>query len=279
MPPASERSVIEAKVKAVSARNPVYAGPAAWMGGLLARTLRAAYGAPGPDTSPQGKERLARGQSYLDPETVELDWARAGSLYRDLAAAVEQPEEGRDPAARLEQALEGDEVAGAGLFRALLTGDLGSVEDTAQRLGLDPPVLALLLRLALRPQLRELAAWFEDQGLAKDWSQGHCPLCGSLPLLASLDPENGARRLHCGLCESSWPYPRLKCPFCENQDQEKLEVIKAEEEAGLRVETCQACGHHLRTLDLRELDETVVVPLDEVATWHLEELVRRSRNA
>lgn len=275
MPPESELKTIEAKVKAIEARNQAYAGPASWMGGLLARTVSAPVDPPGPEPDGAGKERLGRGLSYLDPQKAELDWPKARALFSELAEALEQGGQVRGGAERLNEAVSGE---GGGVFRAMLCNDVEAVEAAAKEQGIDPPVLALLLRLALRPQLKALARWFEGLRLAEGWDQGHCPLCGAEPILASLGRDEGRRRLHCGLCESAWSYPRIKCPFCGNQDHEKLFYVKAEEEEGLRAEVCAECGRHLRTIDLRKIDEPVLVPLDEVATWHLEELVRRQRS-
>jgi len=72
------------------------------------------------------------------------------------------------------------------------------------------------------------------------------------------------------LCETAWPYPRLRCPFCENDNREDLSYLKAESEEGLRVDLCNRCGQYLKTIDLRELAGPVIVPLDDVATWHLD---------
>jgi FdhE protein len=155
-------------------------------------------------------------------------------------------------------------------MKAAMTSDFNAIEAAAKKFKIDPPVLALLLRLSLRPALLNVAQTvIEDLDLSQ-WTYGHCPVCGSAPGLADLSGEGGKRSLHCSLCETVWAYPRLQCPFCENNNREDLSYLRAENEEGLRVDLCSRCGNYLKTIDLRELPGTVIVPLDDVATWHLD---------
>ena len=72
------------------------------------------------------------------------------------------------------------------------------------------------------------------------------------------------------MCETVWSYPRLRCPFCENDNREELSYLRAENEEYLRVDLCGRCNNHLKTLDLREISGPIILPLDDVATWHLD---------
>lgn len=63
---------------------------------------------------------------------------------------------------------------------------------------------------------------------------------------------------------------RLRCPFCENENRKDLSYLKAENEDYLRVDLCGRCGQYIKTVDLRELSEAIILPLDDVATWHLD---------
>ncbi|AVX20888.1 formate dehydrogenase formation protein [Carboxydocella sporoproducens DSM 16521] len=79
----------------------------------------------------------------------------------------------------------------------------------------------------------------------------HCPLCGSIPLLAVLSGPGGARQLVCGSCTTRWDYPALACPACGNRDHETLYYRKAEELPGWQLDSCRKCGYSLKVLDLR----------------------------
>jgi FdhE protein len=270
---------IASKLKAIGKRNPAYAEVIEWTGELLSETVRAS-GKFGPPRLSLEQERSPeawlQGRSLLDPGELSLDWEQARALYKRLVGLVETREGGRRQVEGLLQALVEDQEGAPGLLKAALTSDLKAIETAAQPLEIDPPVLTLLLRLSLRPALLDMARAALDRLDLSQWNYGHCPVCGSAPILADLSDEGGKRRLHCSLCETAWPYPRLRCPFCENDNIEDLSYLRAENEEGLRVDLCSGCGHYLKTIDLRELAGPVIVPLDDVATWHLDLIAQQN---
>lgn len=267
---------VERKVAALARRSPAYADLAAWLGGLILTGQEAwrRAGTPRLDVA-RAARRLAEGRPALDPSILALDWRTAREAARAIAAEAAR-EDRQGPAPDLEPVLERIGEDRPGPLRAVLTGDTAALVEAAAGCGLEPPALGLLLLMALRPALRSLAVQAAPM-LPEEWARPACPVCGGEPLLASLSGESGERRLHCGLCETAWPAPRLGCVFCGCQDRERLGYLAAEDEPGLRVDLCDACGRHLKVMDLRELDEPVLVPLDELATWHLDQAAARHR--
>ena len=57
------------------------------------------------------------------------------------------------------------------------------------------------------------------------WESGHCPTCGSWPLLGEFRGLDQSRFLRCGLCADSWEVPRLWCPFCDTRDHDLLSLM------------------------------------------------------
>ncbi len=264
---------IDAKVKAISTRNPVYAEVSQWVGDLLAATVRASATFRPPELSldPQRlPEAWSRGKSFLDPGELSLDWQQAGVLYKQLVEIVKAGKDGPRQIEGLLQTLDEEEDGTPKLMKAVLASDLEVIATAARKLKVDPPVLTLLLRLSLRPAILEVARAVQDLLDFSQWHYGHCPVCGSAPKLADLSGEGGKRTLHCTLCETAWPYIRLQCAFCENDNREELSYLRAESEEGLRVDLCSRCGHYLKTIDLRELSGPIIVPLDDMATYHLD---------
>jgi FdhE protein len=266
---------IDTKVKAIAARNPVYAEISQWVGDLLSETLK---------TSNSGKTHLSefnidqedlrkrceQGRSFLNPEELTLDWETVSALYKRLVQLVGKREDGRRQAEGLLKALEETENETPVVLKAALVSNYEAIEATAKKLNIDSPVLVLLLHLSLRPSLLIIAqAVLENLDLSL-WNHGHCPVCGSAPRLADLSGEGGKRTLHCSLCETAWPYIRLRCPFCENDNKEELSYLRGENEEGLRVDLCGRCNNYLKTVDLREIPGPIILPLDDVATWHLD---------
>jgi FdhE protein len=271
--------VIASKVKTISTRNPAYAEVVQWVGELLAETLR--------DNEPDGihllemnpglkidstvrLEAWKQGRSFLRPRELTLDWEKITALYQRLVELLKKRENGKRQEKGLLKAIAEMENGAPLLIKAVLASDNGTIETSAKALDIDSPVLALLLRLSLRPALIAIAQTVLKQLDLSYWHYGHCPVCGSAPRLADLSGEGGKRRLHCSLCEAAWPYQRLRCPFCENDNREELGYLRAEKEEGLRVDFCDRCNHYLKTIDLRELAGPIIVPLDDTATWHLD---------
>lgn len=266
------------KVRAIKNRNPSLAGAAQLMGDLLSETIRAAEKFCVPELNPDPEylsDACPNGKPFLDLSKLSLDWEQIGALYKRLLKLVENREEGRRQAGGLMRALTRDQEDSHRLMKAMLTSDFETIEATALELDVNPSVLTLLLRMSLRPVLLKAARATLDRLDISDWAYGHCPVCGSAPKLGDLSGEGGKKRLHCSLCETAWPYPRLRCPFCENDNPEKLNYVRAENEEGLRVDVCSNCGLYIKTIDLREMAGPVIVPLDDLATWHLDLIASR----
>jgi FdhE protein len=264
---------INAKVKAIAARNPVYSEISQWVGDLLSTTVKASKNLrpsdikldydPLPETWYQGK-------SLLTPDELSLDWEHAEGLFKQLVDQIKTTKDGQRQVQGLLRALAKDRECPPTLMKAVLASDFETIQTTATELKIDPPILTLLVRLSLRPSLLATAQTLQNLMDLNQWNYGHCPVCGSAPKMADFTGEGGKRTLHCSLCETSWPYIRLRCPFCENDNIKELSYLRAENEEGLRVDLCGRCNNYLKTIDLREISGPIILPLDDVATWHLD---------
>jgi len=96
---------------------------------------------------------------------------------------------------------------------------------------------------------------------------GKCPACGSKPVAGVLRGEgDGAKRgLMCSLCACNWPYRRIICPNCGEEDKNKLPVYVAEQIPHVRVEACDTCQTYLKSVDLTK-DGFAIPQVDEIAT-------------
>jgi FdhE protein len=273
MPPDLED--IALKVKTISTRNPAYIEVVQWVGDLLSETVKTSdfRDVHLPELSVDQEDlrkEWIQGRSLLNPEELDLDWKKISALYKRLVELVEKREDGRRQAEGLLKVIEEKHNETPVMMKAALASNFEAIEASAKAFNIDSPVLALLLRLSLRPSLLIIAQAILEHLDLSLWHHGHCPVCGSAPRLADLSGEGGKRRLHCSLCETAWPYPRLRCPFCENDNREELSYLRAESEEGLRVDLCGRCDNYLKTMDLREITGPVILPLDDVATWHLD---------
>ena len=87
--------------------------------------------------------------------------------------------------------------------------------------------------------------------------------------------EEGKRVLHCPLCAATWNYPRMRCPYCGNENQEELNYFQVEGEAAYRVDLCLHCRNYLKTVDGRELSESLDWEIEDYLTLHLDHLAQK----
>lgn len=157
------------------------------------------------------------------------------------------------------------------VIAAFLSRDESTIVNMAEKVDLEPMVLKFLTHMALRPSLDNLKESVSKRIQKDSWNYGSCPLCGSYPDMAYLG-EEGKRFLHCELCGYEWHYPRLKCPFCENDEPKKLGYFESEEEEGFRVDFCKKCNRYIKTLDMRVIEAPAPLELENLITLHLDML-------
>jgi FdhE protein len=119
-------------------------------------------------------------------------------------------------------------------------------------------------RVLLQPYAEHLALRgkidLEETGAA-------CPFCSARPVAGVLRGEgDGAKRwLLCSLCSTEWPFRRVVCPNCGEQDKDQLPVYTAPEFDHVRVEACDRCKTYIKSIDLTR-DGHAVPVVDELAT-------------
>lgn len=172
------------------------------------------------------------------------------------------------------QELRQDESLAQKLFSSVLARDMEALQGISQGWGLPAPMLYFLAVTALKPSLSLIRKRYVGALELTTWEQGYCPLCGSEPYMAYLD-KKGKRHLHCELCGTQWPYPRVKCPFCQNQDQESLGYFHPEGDEGIRVYFCRKCSRYIKTIDRRVFERETSMDLEYLATLHLDILAEK----
>src|SRR5437879_6003270 len=82
-----------------------------------------------------------------------------------------------------------------------------------------------------------------------DWAYGFCPICGSWPALAEKRGLDGARHLRCGCCGGDWRTAWPRCPFCGEDDHEKLgSLVSPDRLERETIEVCDRCRGYVKTL-------------------------------
>jgi FdhE protein len=159
----------------------------------------------------------------------------------------------------------------------LLDDDARSIHVLAERLRVPPAALDFVGRLLAAPFVAEARyhRGFPTELDARDVETaeaGRCPTCASPPVLAVLSRDGGGRRLVCGLCGDTWRAPRLMCTACGTRDQSRLGMLYVRQTDARWIETCDACGCYLKTVDQRRLPEDclIVQRAEDVASLYLD---------
>jgi FdhE protein len=126
---------------------------------------------------------------------------------------------------------------------------------------------AFFAQALLQPYAEYLAAKARGGG---ESSSALCPFCGSKPQLGVMRPEGdgGKKFLLCSLCSTEWPFRRLLCPNCGEENKDKLPVFAAQEFDYVRVDACDNCHTYIKSIDLTKNGNAVPV-VDELATISL----------
>jgi len=251
--------------------RPAVAAPAI----LLAEVLPFLYADAIRETPPvltaeQARGKLRAGVPLLRGEPVSLDAAAFDQRWREICGAV-QRHQGGGGATALAKALRPDRLDPAEIVRQVLAGSPETVHLRANALHLDTPLMGTVLRWALFPVLAAFDVALAPLRQGISWDKGFCPTCGSWPLLGEFRGLEQVRFLRCGLCAGTWEFPRLRCPFCDNQDHRLLGYLHVEGEEGKqRVAICDACRGYVKMVStLAALAGPRLLAAD-VATLHLD---------
>jgi FdhE protein len=208
--------------------------------------------------------RLQAGQPLLAGASVPVDDKVAARLLREICRIVATPE-----AAWLLDAARQRPLDFQAAADALLAG---RDEALAETRGVPPAFFAFVVLAALRPSFRRHMESLQSLTEDVPWHRPLCPICGSVPSLAELRGEPGRRYLRCALCEGAWRVPRLRCPFCATTDHTRLRFLRIEEDPGMRLDLCDACGRYLKTR-IAPGGEAEADPFErDLATLHLDAL-------
>ncbi len=138
-----------------------------------------------------------------------------------------------------------------------------------------PRTLNFLTQTAITPSIAYIAMTvYLALPQNHTWSFGHCPVCGSLPFISSLQGKAGARHLHCSFCHTDFRFLRMACPFCNENKESCFEYFTVKEHPGFRVEICKTCNMYTKTIDFREMDKKPLPVIDDLDSLTLDIMAR-----
>ena len=175
---------------------------------------------------------------------------------------------------KLKMALKKNQLDLRNCVEGMLHGRDEEIKQTALRLGTDALTLEFIVSQLMKPIIERQAESLKSLLQKLSWHKGYCPVCGSFPELSYLKEAEGQRWLRCALCSHEWRFMRTKCPFCENEDTEKLELCFVEDRASERAEMCHQCKRYLVSIDLRKYPYDFIPEVAAVGTMYLDVLAQ-----
>lgn len=159
--------------------------------------------------------------------------------------------------------------------RSLLQAADAVVDDLLHRYWRAPSDQEFFAKAFLQPyacRLAETGATPTDRGLPHAASR--CPFCAGKPQLSILHgadarSADAGRSLFCSMCFTRWPFRRVGCANCGEENEDRLGYFHSPAYDHVRIEACDSCQHYLKGIDLARLG--VAVPLvDEIAAAALD---------
>ncbi len=216
------------------------------------------------------KRRMAEGIPYLFPADAPLDFSQAEKYLSCLLHSLEKINPARFRSLR--EGMQANHFKLASFWNRLLRNQLTGPA-MQEEFGPEGSLMLFLLVQTLKVCLETPAERWRSALDELSWTQGYCPFCGGVPGMGEIRQE-GKRLLHCSLCQLEWEYPRMKCPYCRNEDPARLTYFQVEGETENRVDVCLVCRHYLKTIDSREKEGTRQFDVEDYLTLHLDYLAQ-----
>ena len=221
------------------------------------------------------KTKIIEGFPLIEKRALTLDLPSATRLFKRLCKIMGRNKKASQDIERITQAYKTKEIDLKELFKQTDSENDDYITALSKKLGVKEDVLLFLARNSIKPIFEAYAKELKKHVDQERWWKGYCPICGSEPFIAELK-EDGARFLVCSSCNYEWRFNRLKCPFCENEDHEKLRYFHTEKEGKVyRVDVCEKCKRYIKTIDTNELGEDIIPLLEDAGTLHLDILAQK----
>jgi FdhE protein len=199
-----------------------------------------------PDSFAQGVPILAKNDFIISDDLLKKAAAQlTPALEKGFPRIKEQ-------LAVIKKAIESGEIKPEVCISMMSQGCEESLEEASSSLQMEPGIVKFVFARLVKPFAEKQAESLAPLPDNLVWSKGYCPICGSWPELSFLEGNEGRRWLKCSFCAHEWSFARIRCPFCETEQQDKMEMIFSKDRAFERAELCYECMKYVVSLDVRE---------------------------
>ena len=229
------------------------------------------------------KMKMKEGFPFLEKSKIDIPSDQFKEVFNRVAIFISEKRKPLKPKIiEISEKIKTENIDILKLALMNIRENIGITENTKAQKG-KQSILNMLIRISLKPFGHAYGIALKEYLLSSEifWLQSYCPVCGSMPLVAYLEGEEGRRHLLCSWCDTSWIFPRIKCTYCQNTDQKSLKYFSLEEEKGIkekdRVSVCQKCMKYIKTIDTRKFtgEKESDLQIEDLTTLHLDLLAER----
>jgi FdhE protein len=214
--------------------------------------------------------RIIEGLPLVEKKVLTLDMKLAASLFKKLCKIMGRNKKVSKDIEQITQAIKNKDIDIQELLKQVASENDGFITALSEKLEVKKSVLTFLAINSLKPIFEAYAKKLSNYVDQERWAKGYCPICGSEPVIAELR-ENGARFLLCSSCGYEWRFNKLKCPFCENDEQQSLRYFYSEQEGRTyRVDVCEKCKRYIKTVETDALVGKVISLLEDAGSFHFD---------
>jgi FdhE protein len=223
-------------------------------------------------TPEQAQAKIARGLPLLHDIELKLDNREVQELTLRLVSALENAGEDMRPEyRRIRLALEENRLDLSELLPQVIANEKEAFVAAVQSLQLDPGLLWVLVQNVLKPAWRTWCRQLMPLVDVTQWNKGFCFICGAGAILGELQENNLVKHLRCGQCGADWPFCRLQCLYCGNEDHHTLGFLYADpEQEKMRLEICEKCHGYLKIIVSFAPAPPEMLAVSDLATLHLD---------
>ena len=226
-------------------------------------------------TDDQIDNKLKAGTPLLSITDIPLDALLIKELFNDICEILQnQQNSDRETVQKVVAAQSSGALDLITLIEKLVVHDSDYFRKLCNKLEIREDILVFIALTMARPFFEMATSRIQKMIDKNKWLKNYCPACGSSAQISKIDKENGKRHLFCVLCGYEWRFARIKCAFCNNEDQKSLGFIDVKE-SSYRIHLCKKCMRYLKTLDERKAvdDKNVINPsIEDIATTYLDML-------
>jgi FdhE protein len=180
-----------------------------------------------------------------------------------------------EAARRIRLALEENRLNIGDLLPHVVAGKNEHVMSVAQSIELNPRLVLILTHKALEPALHSWRRQLIPLAEGLEWHKGFCFVCGAIASLGELQGNDQVMHLRCGQCGADWPFRRLLCLYCGNEDHNTQKYLYPENEREkMHVEVCEKCKGYIKVIASFAPTPAELLTVEDLATLHLDYLAQ-----